>query len=93
MPVDRRLEWLEGKIVAKDAVRLLLKTQLGLMHPADIEIYNDRHGRQSARGSWMNSQVNPPHVTITRSGGEALATAVDGSASTGLMALHMEQVG
>ena len=90
-PLNRRFDWLAGRIVAKDAVRLRLKPQLGLLRPADIEIYVDQNGRPRVRGPWHKAG-RLPHVTIAHSGGEALAIAIDGDACDGI-GVDIEQVG
>jgi phosphopantetheinyl transferase len=42
----RRLEWLQGRIAAKDAVRLLVANSTGrLLCPADVQIDSDERGR------------------------------------------------
>lgn len=91
-PMQRRLDWLAGRIAAKDAVRLLFKQQLGLLRPADIEIYSDQNGRPRVRGPWMNVASHAPHVTIAHSGDEALAIAIDGAACDGI-GVDIERVG
>jgi malonyl CoA-acyl carrier protein transacylase/phosphopantetheinyl transferase (holo-ACP synthase) len=90
-PVSRRLDWLAGRIAAKDAVRLLLEPQLGLLRLADIEIYVDQRGRPAVRGQWMEPGRGATHVTIAHSGGEALAIATDGRSCAGLGA-DLEQM-
>jgi phosphopantetheine--protein transferase-like protein len=90
-PLERRLDWLAGRIAAKDAVRLLLRPTLGLLRPADIEIHFDQTHRPRARGPWLGAGT-PPHVTIAHSGGEALAIAIDGEACAGI-GVDIERVG
>jgi len=90
--LPRRLDWLAGRIAAKDAVRLLLKPQLGLLRLGDIEIYADPRGRPLVRGPWMRPGGCAPHVTIAHSGGEALAIAIDGETSSGI-GVDLEQLG
>ena len=91
-PKHRRLDWLAGRIVAKDAVRRLLEPRLGRLWPADIEIHADRSGRPQVRGPWIRSVGQPPHVTIAHSGGEAVAIAIDGDVCNGV-GVDIEQVG
>jgi malonyl CoA-acyl carrier protein transacylase/phosphopantetheinyl transferase (holo-ACP synthase) len=91
-PMPRRLDWLAGRIAAKEAVRLLLKPQLGLLRLGDIEIYADPKGRPLVRGPWMDPGGCAPHVTIAHSGGEALAIAIDGETCAGI-GVDLEQVG
>ncbi len=90
-PGQRRLDWLAGRIAAKDAVRSLLKAQHGLLSPADIEIHTDQNGRPQVRGPWHHSGPLP-HVTIAHSAGEALAIAVEGDACAGI-GVDIEQIG
>jgi malonyl CoA-acyl carrier protein transacylase/phosphopantetheinyl transferase len=91
-PMRRRLDWLGGRIATKDAVRLLLKPQLGLLRPGDIQIYADPKGRPLVHGPWLHPGCHPPHVTIAHSGGEALAVAIDAEACSGI-GVDLEQVG
>lgn len=91
-PMPRRLDWLAGRIAAKDAVRLLLKPQLGLLRLGDIEIYADAKGRPLVRGPWMQPGSYAPHVTIAHSGGEAVAVAIDGKNCAGI-GVDLEQMG
>jgi len=91
-PLPRRLDWLAGRIAAKDAVRLLLKPQLGLLRLGDIEVYANAMGRPLVRGPWMHPGTGAPHVTIAHSSGEALAVAIDGKTCVGIGA-DVEQVG
>jgi len=91
-PMSRRLDWLAGRIAAKDAVRLLLKPRLGLLRLGDIELYADAKGRPLVRGGWMRQGDCAPHVTIAHSGGEALAVAIDGKTCTAI-GVDLEQVG
>jgi phosphopantetheinyl transferase len=72
----RRREWLLGRAVAKDAVRKLVARQLGLrLAPADIEIVPDGHGRPEVHGQWISDRRNAPSVSISHSGGIAVAIA------------------
>ncbi|NTU64773.1 MAG: 4'-phosphopantetheinyl transferase superfamily protein, partial [Chloroflexi bacterium] len=70
----RRRDWLLGRIAAKDAVRLLLKEQWGLMLcPADIEITSAASGRPEMKGNWLPLVEQPPIVSIAHSGDVAIA--------------------
>ena len=91
-PMNRRLDWLAGRIAAKDAVRLLLNPRVGLLRPGDIQIYADPKGRPLVRGPWVQFGGHPPHVTIAHSGGEALAIAIDAESCSGI-GVDIEQVG
>jgi phosphopantetheinyl transferase len=91
-PMQRRLDWLAGRIAAKDAVRLLLRPRLGLLRPCDIEIYGEPGQRPQVRGPWMRTIGCAPHVTIAHSSGEAVAIAIDGEACDGI-GVDIEKVG
>ena len=57
----RRVNWLLGRAAAKDAVRLFLADRYGVeLCPADVEIFQDRHGRPLAGGAgptaWRRSR-------------------------------------
>jgi acyl transferase domain-containing protein/phosphopantetheinyl transferase len=71
---QRRVEWLLGRVVAKDAVRRFLKDHHGLvLCPADIEILPDDKGRPVVHGSWADQVPGVPQVSIAHSGGLAVA--------------------
>lgn len=91
-PLQRRLQWLAGRIAAKDALRVLFKQRFGLLRPADIEIYSDQNGRPRVRGPWLDAGSHAPHVTIAHSGDDALAIAIDGAACDGI-GVDIERVG
>ena len=91
-PMQRRLHWLAGRIVAKDAVRLLLRQRLGLLRACDIEIYGEPGERPRARGPWTQAIGRAPHVTIAHAGEEAIAIATDGDACDGI-GVDIESVG
>jgi acyl transferase domain-containing protein/phosphopantetheinyl transferase len=82
-PEPRRIEWLLGRMAAKDAVRHLLHQQYGLeLCPADVEILPDEHGRPVVGGAWTTRLSAVPAVSISHS--EGLAVALVGSADGGL---------
>jgi phosphopantetheine--protein transferase-like protein len=65
---SRRNEWLRGRSVAKDAVRLFLRNRYGMqLYPADIEIAQDEHGRPLARGSWSGGLDCSPVISLAHS--------------------------
>jgi hypothetical protein len=82
-PMQRRLDWLAGRIAAKDAVRVLLKPELGPLRPGDIQIQADQNGCPLVSGPWMRPGGHPPLVTIAHSDGEALAIAIEAGAGSG----------
>jgi 3-oxoacyl-(acyl-carrier-protein) synthase/phosphopantetheinyl transferase len=72
----RRREWLLGRCVAKDAVRLLIERHLGLqLSPADIEIVPDPYGCPRAGGAWTRRLNIQPVISISHSHGTAVALA------------------
>jgi len=76
----RRREWLLGRSVAKDAVRLLLERHLGLcLPPTAVEIVPDPYGRPLVKcGAYPLVCAGPPGpaVSIAHSQGTAVALAV-----------------
>jgi phosphopantetheinyl transferase len=82
----RRSEWLLGRIVAKEAVLELLRDCAGLsLAPEAIEIIADERGRPIVRGAWIAQLGAPPAVTISHTGGVAIAMAVlDSALSIGI---------
>jgi phosphopantetheine--protein transferase-like protein len=89
----RRLDWLMGRIAAKDAVRLWLRDTAGLhLCPADIEITPDSHGALEAGGKWAGHVGSKPLVSISHSGGRAIAVTGRSPESSGI-GVDMEQIG
>ena len=79
--VRRRSEWLIGRLVIKDAVRLLIRERLSLaVCPADIEVIPDEHGRPCVEGAWAARLGSPLKVSLSHSGGVAAALVSDGGA-------------
>jgi phosphopantetheinyl transferase len=75
----RRQEWLLGRCVAKDAVRLLLRKKFGAeLCPADIAIISDEFGRPRVQGAWRARLGVQPVVSISHTGGVAVALAALG---------------
>ncbi len=79
----RRHEWLLGRFVAKQAVRLLLERNLGLhLPPTEIEIAPDPYGRPLVRYCGADPLVcagppgPAPSLSIAHSQGTAVALAV-----------------
>jgi malonyl CoA-acyl carrier protein transacylase/phosphopantetheinyl transferase len=74
----RRHEWLLGRAAVKDAVRLLIAGgRPPDKYPADIEVSHDQSGRPFARGAWHSASAVAPHVSISHSGGIAIAAAAN----------------
>lgn len=72
----RRTEWLSGRVVAKDAVRVLLKQLHGIeLGPADVEIGQDEHGRPVPQGAWAREIDVVPALSLAHTGEIAVAIA------------------
>ena len=86
-PERRRLEWLLGRIAAKDAVRDYLRRRVQLdVAPADVEILPDAGGRPVVTGAWTSLVPCVPLVSISHVDGSAVAavSAGDGVAGIGI---------
>jgi malonyl CoA-acyl carrier protein transacylase/phosphopantetheinyl transferase len=89
----KRLEWLEGRIVAKDAVRRLVRETEGLvLCPADIEITVNSSGAPEVRGQWSKDVRSVPTVSISHTNGISIAVACANSKGTAIGA-DIEQIG
>lgn len=89
----RRREWLLGRLAAKDAVRLFLKSQHGLeLSPTDIEISTDEHGRPIVSKKLMDKLGFRLFMSIAHSGWIALAIAGDCGDYRGV-GVDLERVG
>ena len=72
----RRREWLLGRLVAKEAVRLYLRREHGLdVAAADVDIAADELGRPVASGPWVSELGSTSAVSISHSNGTAVALA------------------
>jgi phosphopantetheine--protein transferase-like protein len=92
-PESRRLEWLLGRVVAKDAVRQHLKQRYDLvLCPADIEILPDDDGRPVCQGVWTDQLPGVPILSLSHTSGVAMAVAGDCSAGVGV-GVDIEHVG
>jgi acyl transferase domain-containing protein/phosphopantetheinyl transferase len=82
---ERRTDWLLGRLVAKDAIRLLVNQRLGTaLYPADIDITAGEHG-QPVVGIRSGTAIEPaPIVSIAHSHGAAVAVATDDDRCLGL---------
>jgi phosphopantetheinyl transferase (holo-ACP synthase) len=73
---SRRLEWLSGRIAAKDAVREYVQAQTGArVLYTDIEIWNTPDGRPVVwfmENAWP---IEPPTISISHAGDVAVAVA------------------
>jgi phosphopantetheinyl transferase len=75
-PEAKKTEWLIGRWVAKDAVRMFLKKHYGMeLYPADIEIASDEHGRPVPQGGWTQDIEIVPALSLTHTDGIAVAVA------------------
>jgi acyl transferase domain-containing protein/phosphopantetheinyl transferase (holo-ACP synthase) len=84
MPAARRLEWLLGRIAAKDAVRDYLRRRYSLdLCPADIQILPDATGRPVVH-CCLAAPRRAPIVSISHVAGAAIAIAGDGQALSGI---------
>lgn len=78
--VGRRIEWLLGRLVAKEAVAQLIQQQAGLTpRLADIVIANDAHGKPVVEGRWLGRLGWPITLSITHTRDLAAAMACAGS--------------
>jgi phosphopantetheinyl transferase (holo-ACP synthase) len=67
-------EWLLGRWVAKDAVRMFLKKHHGMeLYPADIEITVDEDGRLVPQGTWTRDIEALPALSLAQATGIAVA--------------------
>jgi phosphopantetheinyl transferase len=77
-PQSARNQWLLGRIAAKDAIRMFVKTRHGLdLYAADVEITADVHGRPRAGGPWVSQIGQAPVISLAHVGGLAVAVAAD----------------
>lgn len=77
-PAKRRVEWLLGRVAAKDAVRLLVQRSHGLtLCPADVEIVaaGGDQGRPLVRGAWLKKLDQPIMISLAHTDGTAVAVA------------------
>lgn len=78
----RRWDWLRGRVAAKDAVRALAAGDLA---PCDIETAGPAaEGAPVVGGNWPGKHGDPPRISISHSGGMALAAAADAARFAGV---------
>ncbi|NJM05374.1 4'-phosphopantetheinyl transferase superfamily protein [Candidatus Gracilibacteria bacterium] len=88
-PLARRIEWLLGRIAAKEALCHYLAQAYGLaLAPADIEILPDEHGRPLAHGSWAKQVPYVPAFSIAHDSGLAVAAITTSANSIGVDVEH-----
>ncbi len=81
----RKREWLQGRLAAKDAVRLFVKRKYGVdLCPTEIEIVNNENNRPVAGGEALNELGLAVQVSIAHCSRGAVALAGDGSACQGV---------
>lgn len=72
----RRIDWLLGRVAAKEALAAYADAVLGLrLKIADIEISTDERGNPYPAGDWLGALRQPVAVTIAHAGGVAVAVA------------------
>ena len=72
----RRLEWLLGRVAAKESVRRLLLTGHNLFEPsADIAIWKDDLGKPHPIGAWQSQVPTPIDLSIAHTAGLILGAA------------------
>jgi acyl transferase domain-containing protein/phosphopantetheinyl transferase len=92
-PERRRLEWLFGRIAAKDAVRDYLQRRFHMsLHLADVEILPDPSGRPIVGGAWTSMVPRIPLVSISHVDGSAVAVLTDGEGISGV-GIDLERCG
>lgn len=73
---NRQVQWLMGRIVAKDAVRTFLKQSYGIeIGPADVAIEQDEYGRPVPKGTWVKKIGAVPALSLAHTKGIAVAIA------------------
>jgi phosphopantetheinyl transferase/acyl carrier protein len=79
-PKRRRVEWLLGRVAAKEAVTTLIQERFGLaLCPADVEIGNDERGRPVVRGVWLSAlRGNESSIAVSISHAAGMAVAIAG---------------
>ena len=72
----RQTEWLMGRLVAKDAVRMFLKQRYKMeLGPADVEIAQDEYGCPVPQGAWAKEIKAVPALSLAHTNGIAVAIA------------------
>ncbi len=89
----RRIEWLLGRIAAKDAVREYVRRDFGLsLCPADVELLPEDSGRPVVSGRWTARVPRIPLVSISHVDGVAVAMAGHDDGTLGL-GIDLERLG
>jgi len=70
----RKYEWLLGRMVSKDALRVYIKKNYGIeLYPADIEIVNGKYGSPAPQGYWTGDIEFVPTLSLSHSNDVAIA--------------------
>jgi phosphopantetheinyl transferase len=86
-PTSQRVQWLLGRIAAKDAARAYVVRQYGLqLYPADVEVTADPRGRPRVHGAWAADIPAVPALSVAHTGmiGVAIAGGVGPEDSLGV---------
>jgi phosphopantetheinyl transferase (holo-ACP synthase) len=76
VPLKKRLDWVFGRLAAKDAVRLMWWERHGeRFFPADMELQHDEHGRPHAVHLDLGDREPLPNVSVSHAGGVMAALA------------------
>jgi phosphopantetheine--protein transferase-like protein len=79
---NRQIQWLMGRLVAKDAVRMFLKQRYKMeLGPADVEIAQDEYGCPVPQGAWAKEIKAVPALSLAHTNG--IAVAIAGYQNTG----------
>lgn len=72
----RQTQWLMGRLVAKDAVRMFLKQRYEMeLGPVDVEIAQDEYGCPVPRGAWSKEIESVPALSLAHTKGIDVAIA------------------
>lgn len=77
---QRQMQWLFGRVAAKDAARAWLERRTrdeAMAHPAAFAIENDARGRPSIK--YLSGDKGPPRISIAHCEDRAIAIAHDGA--------------
>ena len=73
---NRQIQWLMGRLVAKDAVRMFLKQRYEMeLGPVDVEIAQDEYGCPVPQGAWAKEIKAVPALSLAHTNGIAVAIA------------------
>lgn len=86
----RRADWLMGRVAAKDAVRHWAAARGLNLSPADVDIHNADNGRPYVRCAAISGE--PPVVSLSHSGGGAVAIAADAGNEVGIDLQRLRRV-